>query len=97
MDINSNNVPTNGQPAYQPQSQQSPTSVGNWFLTLLLMCIPIVGFVMLFVWAFGGGTELSKKNWAKAQLIWILIAIILSIVFGTAIVALIAGAASGLF
>ena len=67
-------------------------SVGNWLLTMLLMCIPIVNIVMLFVWAFGGGAEKSKSNWAKAQLIWMLIMIILSIVisvaFGTMIATL---------
>ena len=65
-------------------------SVGNWLLTMLLMCIPIVNIVMLFVWAFGGGAEKSKSNWAKAQLIWMLIMIILSIVISVAFGAMIA-------
>ncbi len=50
-------------------------SVGNWMLTLLLMCIPLINIIMLFVWAFGGGAPPSKANWAKASLIWMVIAV----------------------
>lgn len=60
-------------------------SLGNWLLTMLLMIIPIVNIVMLFVWAFGGNTAKSKSNWAKAQLIWMLITIVLSIIFSITI------------
>jgi hypothetical protein len=36
---------------------------------------------MLFVWAFGDGTHPSKKTYAQASLIMMVIAIILSIIF----------------
>ena len=52
-----------------------PVTVGDWVLTFLLMCIPLVNLIMLFVWAFGGNAPISKANWAKAALIWTLIAI----------------------
>jgi len=52
-------------------------SVGDWILTYLLMCIPLVGVIMLFVWAFSGGTQESKKTWAKATLIWVVVMSIL--------------------
>ncbi len=61
--------------------EEEVTSVGDWFLTILLMCIPCVGIIMLFVWAFGGSTQKSKANWAKAQLIWVAIGIIISVIF----------------
>ncbi|MBQ7464119.1 MAG: hypothetical protein IJS86_04585 [Lachnospiraceae bacterium] len=60
---------------------ETPVSVGDWILTIFLTCIPLVGIIMLFVWAFGGGNAKSKSNWAKAQLIWMLIGLVLSIVF----------------
>ena len=53
-----------------------PVTVGNWMLTILLMCIPIVNLILLFVWAFGSNTPESKANWAKASLIWMLIIIV---------------------
>ena len=74
----------------------TPVSVGNWMLTFLLVCIPLVGLVMLFVWAFGSNTPVSKANWAKAALIWTLIATILYIIIFVLIFGLIfaAGAAA---
>ena len=64
-------------PPRQISLMQDDTSTGQWVFTLLLVCIPLVNIVLLFVWAFGSNTETSKSNWAKANLIWILIAIIL--------------------
>lgn len=52
-------------------------SVKDWLITYLIMIIPIVGFVMLFVWAFGSDTNPNKANWAKASLIWFVIMIAL--------------------
>ncbi len=67
-------------------------SVGNWMLTLFLVGLPLVGIILLFVWAFGSNTPVSKANWAKATLLWALIAIVLYllviVVFGAAFVAL---------
>lgn len=55
---------------------QKPMSVKDWLITLLIMAIPLVGLVMLFVYAFGDNQNVNKKNWAKAQLI------VLAIVMG---------------
>ncbi|MCH2445334.1 MAG: hypothetical protein MK225_03255, partial [Candidatus Marinimicrobia bacterium] len=46
-----------------------------------IIAIPIVGFIMLFVWGFGSNTQSSKANWAKATLIMIGISIVLSFLF----------------
>ena len=67
-----------------------PVSTGDWFLTMLIMVIPLVNLIMLFVWAFGGGAKASKSNWAKASLIWMLISIVLTVVFWGAIIGLVA-------
>ena len=63
----------------QGQQPEEVVSTGNWMLTLFLTTIPIVNIIMLFVWAFGSSAA-SKRNYAKAALIWILIGIILSVV-----------------
>lgn len=52
-----------------------PVGVGDWMVTYLLMCIPVVNIILLFVWAFGDNTPVSKANWAKASLLWLLLAI----------------------
>lgn len=62
-------------------------TVGEWIITSLIMIVPIVNIVMLFIWAFGGGdTPISKKNWAKATLICMLIGFVCgALFFGSAI------------
>jgi heme/copper-type cytochrome/quinol oxidase subunit 2 len=61
--------------------QYTPISVGEWVITIIIIAIPIVGFIMLFVWGFGSNTQPSKANWAKATLIMIGISIVLSFLF----------------
>mgnify|MGYP006254333751 CR=1 FL=1 len=56
-------------------------SVGDWLITYLVTCIPLIGFIMLFVWAFGDGNQQSKKTWAQATLLWIVIVFFLSVFF----------------
>jgi len=58
---------------------QQPMSVKDWLITFLILAIPVVGLVMLFIYAFGNDQNIHKQNWAKAQLIWM--AIILALVF----------------
>ena len=53
--------------------------VGNWVLSLFLAALPVIGLILLFVWGFGSSTPQSKKNWARAMLIWELIAIVATI------------------
>lgn len=66
--------------------ESKPVSIGDWILTYLLLCIPIVNIVMLIVWAFQAHKP-SKSNWAKATLIWILISTVIFFVFGAALMA----------
>jgi len=62
-----------------------PMSIGDWLITFLIQAIPLVGFIMLFVWAFGDGAHPSKKTWAQASLIFALIMIVLAIIFFAAL------------
>lgn len=67
----------------------SVMKVSDWFITLFIAAIPLVGLIMLLVWGFGSSTPQNKANWAKALLLWYLVLIILyaliAIVFGAAI------------
>lgn len=66
-------------------------STKDWVITLLIAAIPVVGFIMLFVWGFGEGTNPNKANWAKATLVWfgIIIAfyIFIIMIFGASLLA----------
>ena len=43
-------------------------NTGEWIVSLILSYIPLIGTIMLLIWAFGGRTSPTKANWAKAQL-----------------------------
>jgi Na+/melibiose symporter-like transporter len=47
-------------------------SVGAWMFMLFITAIPIIGFIMILVWAFTGDNE-SRKNYYRAILAWMLI------------------------
>jgi hypothetical protein len=63
------------------QLNAEPMSTKDWFITQLITYIPLVGLIMLLVWAFDSSTNLNKKNFAKASLLWVLIGIGLAIIF----------------
>ena len=58
----------------EPQSDKGVT-LGSWVLALFLLMIPVLNIIMLLVWSFKSSTPKAKKNWARANLIWMLIAI----------------------
>lgn len=66
-------------------------SVKDWIITLLISAIPFVGFIMLFVWAFGSGNNPNKSNWAKAALIWTAVFMVLGFLLWGSIAAIILG------
>lgn len=67
-------------------SNQFPVKTGEWLITLLVSSIPLVGLIMLCVWAFGNNTDQSKANWAKAMLIYsIIFTFIIFLFFGVAL------------
>jgi len=73
-------------PAYSGQPGSEPLRVGQYIGMLLLMCVPILGVILLFMWGFGSSVNLNKKNYARAMLIVSAIGIVLSIVFGAALI-----------
>lgn len=80
------NTPMYQQPQPQPQSQlEVPMTIGDWIVTMILVAIPCVGLIMLLIWAFGSNTPESKKNYARATLILMVIGVVLTVVFGAAL------------
>ena len=78
-----------------PGTIRSEMTIGEWLITFIITAIPLVGFVMLFVWAFGDGTHPSKKTWAQAYLILFAIMIVLGIIFFSIIASMIGSFFSG--
>ncbi|WP_205677199.1 hypothetical protein [Antarcticibacterium arcticum] len=71
---------------YYATQDTTPMRTSEWFWTLFLTAIPLVGIILLLIWGFGSSSNLNKSNWAKATLLWILVItsfyVVLLIIFG---------------
>ncbi len=56
-------------------------SYKEWALTVFISTLPLIGFIMLLVWAFGDDANIHKKNWAKGSLLLALIGFIIVFFF----------------
>jgi len=65
--------------------QNAVISTVEWFGTLIVLIIPILGIVLYFVWAFGTGGNLNRRNYCRAALIMMAISLALGILFSVAI------------
>ncbi|MFN0728039.1 hypothetical protein [Polaribacter gochangensis] len=63
--------------------QQSATTMSykEWALTIFLASLPIVGFILVLIWAFDSNTRINKKNWAKGTLLLMVIYFIIAMLF----------------
>ena len=86
-------TPAAPQPVYQTQQTYTPSapaaqpvSTAYYFWMMLLFAVPVIGLIVCLVTAFSG-EDASRKNFSRAALIWILVAIVLSIIVAIAIAA----------
>lgn len=72
------------------ENAQAPVmTTKDWVITLLISFLPLIGLIMLFVWAFGSGNNPNKVAWAKAMLIWTAVGILFFVLFWSTIVGMI--------
>lgn len=69
-----------GNMPYNPYVQQMPEEISMWkYLGMMwVMAIPIVGLVLMIIWAFSN-EGINRRNYARAVLLNMVIAIVLSI------------------
>ena len=74
----------------QNDSEGEPVSLGIWVCRNLIRFIPFVGglayIIMLFVWAFDKKYNSTSRNWARAELIFKAVGIVIAIVIISMIV-----------
>ena len=63
------------------QENTPAMSYKDWALTIFLASLPIIGFILVLVWAFDSDTNIHKKNWAKGNLLIMIIALVLVFMF----------------
>ena len=66
-------APVYGSSGYGSDPLGAPLSTGSFFWMPVIIAIPIVGFILLLVWAFSKNTNLNRKHYARSVLLWGLI------------------------
>ncbi|MDE5994733.1 MAG: hypothetical protein K2G60_04385 [Oscillospiraceae bacterium] len=57
-----------------------PVTVWQYVGYTLLFSVPIIGFIMILVTAFGSDKSISLRNYAKSYLVWYAISVVLMVV-----------------
>lgn len=47
-------------------------SVGEWMFILFVGAIPVIGWIMLIIWAVMGDNQ-TRKNYFRAILVWVVL------------------------
>ncbi|MHC4580698.1 MAG: hypothetical protein ACYS14_04525 [Planctomycetota bacterium] len=73
--------------------RNSPMSVGEWMITLLVLAIPLVNLIMYLYWALSTSGNVNRKNFCIASILWFFIVMGIAMVFSLLVggLALIAG------
>ena len=87
------------QPSYQSVPAVNPNTMplrtSEFFWMILVLSIPLVGFICSLVWAFGSNANENRRTYCRAYLLWMVVGIVLSIVMAIILAAL--GASLGDF
>ncbi len=70
-----------------------PVGMGDFVLSIFLTAIPVINIICLLVWIFSKNTKPSKRNWAKAKLIWVLVGLVITLILTAFAIGLLAAIA----
>jgi len=68
--------------------QETPVSIGDWVLTLIVLGVPVVNMILYIYWALSDSTPLSKKNYCRACILIVVILSAAGVLFGVMAAAL---------
>lgn len=84
QNYNQNNYNQNNN--MDPMMDNTPMTLKDWIITLILVAIPCVGFIMLIIWAVSKSGNINRKRFAQAQIIIgiavVVIYLVLMLIFG---------------
>ena len=79
------NQPNDAESKPKSDGKYAVMSVGEYFGAMLIMAIPVIGWIFAIVWALGGTKKVNKANLARATLINIVICVGIWFAIGTAV------------
>lgn len=53
--------------------QNKPLSMLGFLAMQIALLIPVVGFILMFIWSFGRNTNANRKAYARSILVWLLV------------------------
>lgn len=65
----------------QLPENQRPIHYKEWALYLFLTSLPLIGFILLLVWAFGDGGNINRREFARGYLLLFVIGIVIILLF----------------
>ena len=66
-------------PRYHRQTPEAGMTTVEYFFTLLVFCIPVVGLLLQLIWSFSGTEDPARRNLSRAYLLRKLIGAVLLI------------------
>ena len=58
-----------------------PISMWGYFGYEILFAIPLVGFILLLVFAFGGSRNINLRNFARSKFCVLILTVVLTVIF----------------
>lgn len=65
---------------YNPNMDYNPIRMWGYFGYNLLFCIPLVGFICILIFAFGGTRNINLRNYARSMFCFLILAIVVAVI-----------------
>jgi ABC-type sugar transport system permease subunit len=69
-------------PEAAPSTEKRALTVGEWWLTLLVLCVPLLNIILCLVWALRSSGNIHRRNFCRATLFLIPVAVVIALVRG---------------
>jgi hypothetical protein len=56
-------------------SNDETMTTGAWFLTLLVLAVPVLNVIMYIIWALGAGNQ-NRATFCRASILWVIVGVI---------------------
>jgi hypothetical protein len=69
-------------PEAAPSPEKRPLTVGEWWVTLIVLCIPLLNIILCLVWALSSSGNIHRRSFCRATLFLIPVVVVIALVRG---------------
>ena len=62
--------------------EKRPLTVSEWWVTLLVLCVPFLNLILCLVWALRSSGNIHRRNFCRATLLLIPVVVVIALVRG---------------